>query len=36
MKYDTSGEGVGKYLTINGPTETYQIKEAQMAMSDIK
>ncbi|MCF0163548.1 MAG: autotransporter-associated N-terminal domain-containing protein, partial [Fusobacterium necrophorum] len=28
MKYDTSGEGVGKYLTINGPTETYQIKRS--------
>ena len=28
MPYDTSGPGVGKYLTINGPTTTYQIKRS--------
>ena len=28
MPYDTSGAGAGKYLTINGPTTTYQIKRS--------
>ena len=28
MPYDASGPGVGKYLTINGPTTTYQIKRS--------
>ena len=28
MPYDTSGEGVGKYLTIKGPTEDYHIKRS--------
>ena len=28
MPYDTSGAGVGKYLTIKGPTEDYYIKRS--------
>ncbi|WP_369715484.1 autotransporter-associated N-terminal domain-containing protein [Leptotrichia alba] len=28
MTYDTSGAGVGKYLTIKGPTEDYHIKRS--------
>ena len=28
MPYDTSGAGVGKYLTIKGPTEDYHIKRS--------
>ncbi|MEJ6469262.1 autotransporter-associated N-terminal domain-containing protein [Fusobacterium nucleatum] len=28
MPYDSSGAGVGKYLTINGPTELYRIKRS--------